>query len=193
MCTLHHAHKRFPEKLAFFLDNPLRRLLQPPQRLISKLEIKSTDVVVDFGCGPGFYAIPIARIAKKTIGVDASEVILQRASKTTKKNNIAVEFLKSEGTKLELIDSSVDLIFLGHVFHEIENKTGTLREFFRILKPEGRIAILERTKRALLEDKMGPPLIQKSEVIDMLEPIGFNLRQEIAHGKGSLIIFGKQT
>ncbi|MGA3407062.1 MAG: hypothetical protein ABSD49_15135, partial [Candidatus Bathyarchaeia archaeon] len=63
-----HMHKRFPERLSFLLYNPIRRRLNPPTRLISRLGVGDKDTVIDFGCGPGFYTIPLARIAARTIG-----------------------------------------------------------------------------------------------------------------------------
>ena len=49
-----HKGEAYSASGAFFLDNPIRRLIQPPSELIEKLAIKPTDAVVDFGCGPGY-------------------------------------------------------------------------------------------------------------------------------------------
>ena len=72
MAARQYAHKRFPERLAFTLNNPIRRRLSPPSQLILKLNIGPSDVIVDFGCGPEFFLIPLARIAGKAIGIDVS-------------------------------------------------------------------------------------------------------------------------
>ena len=90
LSTQHHGHKRFPEKQAFLLDNPIRRFVSPPERLISKIKIGSNDVVVDFGCGPGFFSIPLAKIARRTIGVDISPRMLEKSSGTCQERNSMV-------------------------------------------------------------------------------------------------------
>ena len=175
--------------MAFLLNNPIRRKLNPPERLISKLAIESNDVVVDFGCGPGFITIPLAKVVGRTIGVDVSPKMLERAGQHAKRARVSVELLQSDGTQLKLAYESVDLILLNHVFHEIENKQATLREFTRILKPSGRVAIVERTRgNGILSKKFGPPIIEEGEVTQELRDVGFNYVQAISHGKDSIII-----
>ena len=192
MAAKAHAHHRFPEKMAFLLNNPIRRKLNPPERLISKLDIDSGDVVVDFGCGPGFITIPLARVVGRTIGVDVSPKMLERAGQLAKKAKVSVELLQSDGTGLKLEDRNVDLILLNHVFHEVENKVATLHEFSRILKPSGRVAIVERTSGDGLLSKFGPPVIDEEEVTHELKDAGFNNVHAIPYGKDSIII-GRKT
>ena len=185
----HGHHHRFPDKLAFLLNNPLRRRLLPPERLISKLGIDSNDVVVDFGCGPGFITIPLAKVAGKAIGVDVSPRMLERADRYAKREQVSVELLQSDGTDLELTDKSIDLILLNHVFHEIENKRGTLSEFLRVLKPSGRVAIIEKTSGGgILSGRFGPPIINEEEVTRELKAAGFDSLQAIPYGKDSVIL-----
>ena len=185
----HHAHKRFPERLAFLLDNPIRRWLSPPERLISKLKIGPGDVVVDFGCGPGFYLIPLARIAGKTIGIDASSRMLERAAKQAKKAMATVEVIQSDGTDIKLPDNCVDLILLVHVFHEVESKATVLKEFRRILESEGRLAVVEKTHRDRLSPKaFNPPTVSEKEVVREIQEGGFRLQHVILMGKDSIFM-----
>jgi len=48
-----HKGEAYSASNAFFLDNPIRRWIQPPSELIGKLVIKPDDVAMDFGVGPG--------------------------------------------------------------------------------------------------------------------------------------------
>ena len=187
----HQAHKRFPEKLAFTLDNRIRRFLEPPEELISKLDLRKNDVIIDFGCGPGFYTIPIARTVTRTIAVDVSARMLERTGSNAKKNGVIVELLRSDGTDLELADQSVDLIFLNHVFHEITNRSKVLGEFLRILKRNGRLVVVERTRGGLLAGKFGPPIIDATEVSRDIQHAGFTRIQTILHGSNSVLISQK--
>jgi ubiquinone/menaquinone biosynthesis C-methylase UbiE len=187
-----HPHKRFPERLAFMLDNPIRRFLSPPERLISKLDIGSSDVVVDFGCGSGFFLIPLAKAASRSIGVDVSPRMLERAARLAKKEGITIDFLQSDGTEIRLDDGSVDLILLNHVFHEVEDKPGVLGEFHRILKPSGRLAIVERIHGANgLLAKLSPPLIDEKDLAHDIQQMGFRVAARIPYGNSSIVIAQK--
>jgi len=184
-----HAHHRFPERMAFLLNNPIRMKLNPPERLISKLGIDSNDVVVDFGCGPGFITIPLAKVSGKAIGVDVSPRMLERADRYAKRAHVSVELLQSDGSDLKLADKSVDLILLNHVFHEVENKQGTLGQFLRVLKPSGRVAIVEKTRGGgVFSGKFGPPIINEEEVTQALRNAGFDSVEAISNAKDSIII-----
>ncbi len=186
--TLARPHSRFSDKLAFLLNNSVRRYLSPPERLLSKLDIGPRDVVLDFGCGPGFYTVAIARMAGKAIGVDVSQRMLEKAREHVQRNRVSVEFLESDGREIRLADASVNLIILGHVFHEIEDRPRVLREFSRILKPLGRLAIIERTQRGKLLAGFGPPIISEAEVVQEVTQAGFTLANTIPHGKDSIIV-----
>jgi len=189
-----HQHKRFPEALAFTLNNRMRALLQPPDRLISKLNLRPSDVVVDFGCGPGFFTVPLSRVVARTIGVDVSSRMLEKAAKHAKKSGAVVEFLRSDGAEIKLEDESVDVILLNHVFHEIDDRRRVLAEFRRIMRPSGRLIIVERTRGSrLLAGRFGPPIIDETEVAREMQQAGFTLGQSIAHGSDSIIVGQKSN
>lgn len=183
-----HVHKRYPERLAFTLNNRFRRFLEPPEQLISKLGLRATDVVVDFGCGPGFYTIPIARVVTRTIAVDVSSHMLEKTISNGKKNHMTVEALVSDGTAIKLDDGIVDLIFLSHVFHEVANRPKVLSEFLRIMKRSGRLAIVEKTRGGPLAWASGPPIIDQNKLIRELEQAGFRFTQTIPYGSNSIVI-----
>ncbi len=187
----YQTHRRFPERLAFILNNRVRKSLEPPDRLISKLNLRPNDVVMDFGCGPGFYTIPLAKRVAKTVAVDVSPHMLEKTLSDAKKNGVIVEPLESDGTELKLSDESVDLIFLNYVFHEITERSRVLSEFLRILKRSGRLAIVERTRGGILMRKVGPPVMDRTEVVGELERGGFSLAETIAHDNTSMIIARK--
>jgi len=184
-----HAHKRFSDKLAFFLNNPIRRKFSPPERLIEKLGVQPNTVVLDFGCGPGFFLVPAARAAGKAIGVDVSARMLERAAKYAKSSNVPVELIESDGKSIKLPDNSVDLIFLVHVFHEIDDKLLVLKEFLRILKPSGRLAIIERSKDSWMSQrKLGPPVVDVSKVAAQIVQGGFTSNETLQFGTDSIIL-----
>jgi len=187
-----HVHKRFPERLSFLLYNPIRRRLSPPTRLISLLRVRPDDVVVDFGCGPGFYTIPLAQIAARTIGIDVSTRMLERLRDNCQKSAVKIEMLQSDGMSIDLGDDSIDLILMVHVFHEIEKKTEVLREFSRILKGSGKLVVVERTREGgFLSGKVGPPVINQVGLIDSVATGEFRMLDIVENGEDSIMIAGK--
>lgn len=187
------AHRRFPEILAFTLSSPVRRLFNPPEQLVRKLELKATDVVIDFGCGTGFFTIPIAKLAGRTIGIDISPSMLEKATSNVKRSCVTAEFMRSNGTEVRLEDRSVDVILLVHVFHEVEDRIMVLGEFSRILRLSGRLIIVENTHGGLLSGRFGPPIIDKTDVIQDVERAGFACDETILHRNDSIIIFQKKA
>jgi len=183
-----HHHHRFPEKWAFLLNSPIRRWLDPPEKLISKLEIGPRDTVMDFGCGPGFMAVPLAKVVGRVIAVDVSPLMLERAEQYARKQRVSIALIQSDGSKIDIDTESVDLILLNHVFHEVEKRRATLGEFSRVLKTSGRIAIVERTRSGRFSVGFGPPIIDAREVMDELTDSGFKSVGVISHGRDSIII-----
>ena len=107
------SHKGHPYSAsgAFFLDNPIRLWIQPPSELVEKLAISPNDVVVDFGCGPGYYTIELAKKTKMVMAVALSPEMLKKAQKKAAKAGAKnIQFLQSDGKSLQLGDSSVDMI-----------------------------------------------------------------------------------
>ncbi len=166
-------------KTTFHSFYPIRRFLDPPERLIGKLSIDPDDTVVDFGCGPGYFLIPLAKVARRAIGVDVSPRMLEKASTKAKKKGVSIELLQNNGTGIRLEDNSADLIFLNHVFHEVDDKPTVLGEFHRILKPAGRLAIVERTHDSWrLLNNLRPPVVDEKKLIAKFNKQDLDLRKQ---------------
>ena len=95
-------------------------------------------------------------------------------------------FIKSNGIRIPIPKSSIDLILLVRVFHEINEKINVLKEFKRILKKDGRVAIIEKIKKS--RTFIGPPVIKKFYIIKELKKGGFEPINHIAIGNEILII-----
>ena len=163
----------FPMWMSFLLNNPIRQYFDSPQKIVKLLDVKSGDVVLDFGSGPGFYTIPLAKVAKKVVAIDKHLKMLEKVAKYARKQGVTVQCLESDGEKIDLSSETFDLIFLSHVYHEIKEKIIILNELRRLLKPAGRLVIMEHTKRGLLP---GPPAMNLGEIQHELEAQGFAVK-----------------
>ena len=161
----------FPAWLSFHLNNRLRRHSHPPEKVIEAIGVKATDVVLDFGCGPGFYTIPFAKTAREVVAVDIQPKMLQKTSKYAEKNRVKIKTVESNGQSIPLPDNSFNIIFLSGVYHEIAEKRIVLTELKRLLKPSGRIIVRERSETGHLAP--GRPAINPVEVSEDLTATGF--------------------
>jgi demethylmenaquinone methyltransferase/2-methoxy-6-polyprenyl-1,4-benzoquinol methylase len=106
--------------------------------------LRPTDLrVLDVACGTGDLAIELRRrIAADgdVVGVDFCRPMLQRA---VQKNDLP--FLQGDGLALPFPTGSFDLVTIGFGLRNMESLDAGLREMGRVLRPGGRIAILEFT------------------------------------------------
>src|SRR5579872_5076883 len=81
----------YPVEYASWLLSPLRHLVTPPRRLAARLELSSTDHVLEVGCGPGFFSPVIARKipAGRLILFDIQLPMLDLASARLRSHGIA--------------------------------------------------------------------------------------------------------
>ena len=187
------SHKGHPYSAsgAFFLDNPIRRLIQPPSELIEKLAINPNDVAVDFGCGPGYYTIELAKKAKRAVAVDLSSEMLKKAQNKAEKAGVMnIQFLQSNGTNIQLEDSSVDIILLVTVYHEVGESEAVLKEFNRILKPESKLIIVEVIKKGIFP---GAPVQNPEALKAEIEAGNFKLEQMQPYKRYGVFFFTKKT
>jgi ubiquinone/menaquinone biosynthesis C-methylase UbiE len=135
-----------PVELAGGLDNRIRRLLQNPQKLL-KSHISKGMTVLDLGCGPGFFSIEIAKMllnSGKVIAADLQEGMLEKVTGKIKGTELEqrIEIHKCESTKIGITEK-VDFVLVFYMIHEVTNPDKLLEELKSILKPSGKIYIIE--------------------------------------------------
>ncbi len=135
----------FSAQKADTLDNKIRRLLQNPYKILAPF-VEKGITVLDYGCGNGYFTIPLSDLVGnegKVYSVDIQkEMLVKLATKIfdLQISNIT-PILVTEGytNRMELID----LIITVYVIHEIPDKNNFFQEMFEILKPTGRLLIIE--------------------------------------------------
>ena len=100
--------------------------------------------VADVGCGEGYLAIEAAQWARNVIGIDRSDDVLERAkSLATRRGVDNVQWKKGEFARLPLNNRTVDLVLLSQALHHAGAPEEALTEAARILRPDGRVLVLE--------------------------------------------------
>jgi ubiquinone/menaquinone biosynthesis C-methylase UbiE len=158
------------------LDDPARLKWLPPSDVMAALDIHSGMAVVDVGAGTGYFSIPIADwlgASGVVYAVDLQPEMLELLKKKLhhgkKKNLCEIELLQGKADCVPLPDRSADLVLLANLWHELDSPEAALREARRLLRPGGKLAILDW--RADFSSPPGPPQehrISDAAVCDML-------------------------
>ena len=119
----------------------LTDLIWNPRRRLKKIPIKEGMAVLDYGCGPGRYTLPVARLVGpkgKAFAVDiqplAVSMVKEKAAGESL-TNIEAILVNSYNTGIE--DSSIDLVLLLDTLHQIGDCDALFLEIRRVLKQDG--------------------------------------------------------
>ncbi len=144
------------------LDNEWRRQTLPPIKTLERLGLEPCDTVADIGCGIGYFSIPAAEMLadrNKVFALDTSEEMLAEVDKRALVAGVTnVVTINTEEYDLKLPDDSITFALLVNVIHEISDQKRFISEIKRILKPEGRLAVIEWKKE---EMEVGPPVAHR--------------------------------
>ncbi|NTX17496.1 metalloregulator ArsR/SmtB family transcription factor [Myxococcus sp. CA056] len=100
--------------------------------------------VADFGCGTGVLSVAIARWARHVWAIDQNAVALEQARERAGNEHAAnVTFLCEDLQHLSLQSGRMDLVVISQSLHHVEDPACVLAEAARLLKPGGRLVLLE--------------------------------------------------
>jgi ubiquinone/menaquinone biosynthesis C-methylase UbiE len=118
----------------------LRDWLWPRDDILEEVDIKPGARVLDFGCGPGSYAVLVAKIvgeAGKVYALDIHPLALRKVENLASELGLSnVETIQSD-CATGLLDKEVDTALLYDIFHMLGDKRGVLAELHRVLKDDG--------------------------------------------------------
>ena len=118
------------------------------KKFIQKLDIHDGDTVLDVACGTGDVGFEILKKHSVSItGIDLSSKMIELAQvKARQKKLDNITFIEGDAENLPLDDNSVDCLTISYGFRNISNYEQALEEFLRVLKPGGKLGILEFSK-----------------------------------------------
>jgi ubiquinone/menaquinone biosynthesis C-methylase UbiE/biotin operon repressor len=101
-------------------------------------------IIADLGAGDGTISQLMAERAKRVIAIDNSEKMVEFGGDLAKKHGITnLEYRLGDLEDVPIRTGTVDLAFLSQALHHARHPERALGEAWRILKPGGRIAILD--------------------------------------------------
>lgn len=173
--------------------------MHDPELVFSSLCLKEGDSFLDMGCGPGDYSIRASEIVGDSGIVYAldrwEDVIDELAEKALSRGLKNIRAIVSDIKEhLPVDDESVDLCFISTVLHSLDLadvEKSLFSEIHRVLKPGGRVAIIECKKEA---QPFGPPMsmrLSPEEIDGSMARYGFRKMDLFDLGYNYMILFAK--
>ncbi|MEW6510842.1 MAG: methyltransferase domain-containing protein [Bacteroidota bacterium] len=186
--------RTFQAKDAHKLEDPERLRWLPPGDVVAALQLRKGTAVADIGAGTGYFTLPIATaVGEKgqVFAVDFQEEMLLLLQKKLQRNPAAgnITLVRGEASATTLPSGSVDLKFLANVWHELDDHPAVLKEARRIIRPDGRIAILDWRPDVTVPP--GPPRehrIAAEAVADVLRSAGWKMLSLVPVGTYSYLV-----
>ncbi len=100
------------------------------------------DRVLDACCGTGDLAVEAERRGGRVVGLDFSPKMLERA----RPKSGAIEWIQGDALALPFADAEFDAATVGFGVRNLSDLEGGLRELARVLRPGGKLAVLEITR-----------------------------------------------
>ena len=117
-----------------------RDFFLPRLNILKEVGIKPGFQVLDYGCGPGSYIMPLAELVGKSgkvYALDIHPLAIQKVQDIASKKQLAnVETILSD-CQTGLPDNSLDAVLLYDAFHHLSDPDVVLKELYRVLKPDG--------------------------------------------------------
>lgn len=158
------AH-RFPGREKDRLRDERRRAVQPAEEMIARMSPRSDEVCVDLGSGPGYVSILLSRLTARVIALDIQRGMLE-ALMDEARGLDNIDPVVADAGHIPLADWSVDRFVLINVLHELDDVERTIGDMSRMLRPGGRISLVDFPRRPT---SMGPPVEERIDMDEALE------------------------
>ncbi|MBA7685481.1 2-methoxy-6-polyprenyl-1,4-benzoquinol methylase [subsurface metagenome] len=138
--------------MSFFFR--FRDFFQPRKKVLAEVNIESGFNILDYGCGPGSYAVAAAKLVGETgmvYALDIHPLAVKQVRKTAASKGLAnIETILSD-CATGLPDESIDVVLFYDTLHKLNEPDKVLAELHRVLKPDG---ILSFSDHHLKENEM---------------------------------------
>ncbi|TDD59583.1 methyltransferase domain-containing protein [Kribbella antibiotica] len=126
---------------------------------LEQLAPQPGETAVDVGSGTGEDVVAFADLGLRAIGVEPSAGL--RAEAVRRSGPSEVEFVEGLADKLPFDDESVDVVRCERVLQHVEDPAGSVREMARVLRPGGRIVLIDTDWQTAIIHPADPEVLQR--------------------------------
>lgn len=164
--------------------------MSDPEQIIIGLKLQPGMHVADLGAGSGFYTFAAASAVGaqgKVYAVDVLKDMLLKIRSEARDRRVAnIEIVwgnmeRIGGTKLA--DGAVDAVVIANTLFQIEDKRAAIEEIKRILKPKGKLLLVDWSESFGGMGPMQDNVVTKEKARNLFEQGGFMFREEIPAGE----------
>ena len=157
-----------------------RDFFLPRKNVLQEVGIEPGFHVLDYGCGPGSYIIPLVELvgkSGKSYALDTHPLAIQRVQSIASKKQLTnVETICSD-CKTGLPDKCIDVALLYDTLHGLSEPNEVLAELHRVLKPDGILSLSDHHMeedeiRTKITDKDLFKLLRKGERVYNFSKVG---------------------
>lgn len=137
----------FPYQFAFTLLIPIRNIFLSPKKLVQRLRLKDHHHVLEVGSGPGYFSAEVARAipnGELTLTDIQPEMLDLARQRLARRKVFNTTYHLCNGFDFPFADNVFDCIFMVTVLGEVENKEEYIKEFWRMMRPQGILSISEQ-------------------------------------------------
>ncbi len=134
---LPRAYDRMGAVLSFGQDPRWRRAL------IDAIDPHPGQRILDVATGTGMVAFGLARRGATVIGLDQSEQMLAAARTRLGTTSAPITFVQGEAEHLPFADGEFEALTFTYLLRYVDDRAATMRELARVVKPGGRIGMVE--------------------------------------------------
>ncbi|MDP7009643.1 MAG: bifunctional demethylmenaquinone methyltransferase/2-methoxy-6-polyprenyl-1,4-benzoquinol methylase UbiE [Phycisphaerales bacterium] len=114
------------------------------KKAVKAANVTSNDTVLDVACGTGDLSTAFARANPQSVlGIDFTQGMIDLAVQKAKRDRLDIEYRRGDAMQLDVPDESVDVLSIAFGIRNVQDPRGALQEFQRVLRPSGRLVILE--------------------------------------------------
>lgn len=135
-----------PAWLSFTLTNVFRRMAHDPARILGPF-VREGGTVLDIGCGPGFFTVPMARLVGArglVVAVDIQPKMLEKARRRAERAGVVGRVRLHLAGKDSLgLKEKVDFALAFWMAHEVDDLRRFFGEVLEAMKPGGLLLLVE--------------------------------------------------
>jgi ubiquinone/menaquinone biosynthesis C-methylase UbiE len=151
-----------------------------PRLLVNDFGIEPGMLVADFGAGSGVFTHAIADLLERkgrVYAIDVQRDLLRRIKNEANRRNqphvdVVWSDLEHEGGS-KLADETTDFVLMSNILFQLQNRQTALQEAARILKPTGRLVIIDWSDPSVRVGPHRSQMITQEQAIELLRSIGF--------------------